>query len=295
MEIKREAMNDIDTHPPTGYPSKKKKYKIEKGRLSVFIIGGFLLLFLGLLTFEFRYLAFDDNTFLGGSQKSNQDTYQSNKDNTKKFSILGFFKKEDSEDKKTTSELNKPTDKADSFIKKLFGDRFISFFSKKNDEQELEIAPESPELLEIAPESPELLETAPESPELVEKSQSEFFDDTVVGETVNKGQYKYSLQIMAIEEEYKSKALNITKKLVKEGYQAYTYKTPVKIVSDTYPNGKYFYRIRVGFFQTKNEAKRIGDKIFQTNASFPQNYYATEAESGEYDGEIITYGFQKNP
>ena len=53
---------------------------------------------------------------------------------------------------------------------------------------------------------------------------------------------------MAIEEESKTLALEITKKLVQEGYKAYTYKTPVKIISKSYPNGKYFYRIRIGFF-----------------------------------------------
>ena len=278
MEIKREATEDKHARIPDLYSFKKKR-RIEKGKLSIFIIGGFLLLFLGLLTFEFRYLSFDENTSLDKSQQSdqtvhqsNQDTYQSkqNKDNTKKSNALKLFKKENSKNKKNLSTLEKSTDNSDNFIKSFFSKKFVSFFSKKNATQKLEIDPESTKL--------------------VEKSQSEFFNSKIV----NKEQHKYSLQIMAVEEEYKTKALKITKHLVKEGYQAYTYKTPMKIISDTYPNGKYFYRVRVGFFQTREEAKKTGDKIFHTNSSFPNDYYVIKAKSGEYDGKIITYGFQKN-
>ena len=85
------------------YPSIKtfkKKRSIEKGRLSIFIIGGFLLLFL-LLTFEFRYLSFEDNASENSSQQSSQDSYKSkrDKDSSKKFSILKFFKKENNQQK----------------------------------------------------------------------------------------------------------------------------------------------------------------------------------------------------
>ena len=227
------------------------------------------MLFLGLLTFEFRYLVFDNNAPSEQSQSNYKDSYQS-KD--KKFSILKFFKKENDEkiaSKPIKPESAKPTDKLDNSAIKSIKDKFTTLFSRKK----------TPD---IALESPDI---ALESTELVETSQTPLFD---------KNKHKYSLQIMAIEEESKTLALKITKKLVQEGYQAYTYKTPVKIVSNSYPNGKYFYRIRIGFFQTRGEAKRIGDKIFQTNNSFPQDYYVVKAKNGEYDGNTITYGFQKN-
>ena len=56
MEIKRESMDSPNIHYPPYLSFKKKRYRIEKGRLSIFITCGFLLLFLGLLTFEFRYV-----------------------------------------------------------------------------------------------------------------------------------------------------------------------------------------------------------------------------------------------
>ena len=60
MKIKRESTEVENMYLPE-FKTFKKKRSIEKGRLSIFIIGGFLLLFLGLLTFEFRYLSFEDN------------------------------------------------------------------------------------------------------------------------------------------------------------------------------------------------------------------------------------------
>ena len=235
MEIKRESMDSPNIHYPPYLSFKKKRYRIEKGRLSIFITCGFLLLFLGLLTFEFRYLVLDNNATSKQSQSNHKDKYQ-NKD--KQFSILKFFKEENS--KKITSEPPKSAYKLDNSAIENLKNKFITFFSRKK-------------------ETNILLKPT----ELVDSSQTPFFD---------KNKHKYSLQIMAIEEEAKTKALEITKKLVQEGYKAYTYKTPVKIISQSYPNGKYFYRIRIGFFQTRDEAKRIGDKIFQTNTSFPQDY-----------------------
>ena len=170
-----------------------------------------------------------------------------------------------SEDENEFNQSDELVDKSDNSAKKKLKNRVTGFSSKKDSAQKSD--------------------TNLESAELIETSQDKFFD---------KNLYKYSLQIMAVEEEYKKRALKITKRLVQEGYQAYTYKTPVRVVSKIYPNGKYFYRIRVGFFQTRDEAKKIGDKIFQTNSSFPNDYYVIKAKSGEYDGKVITYGFQKN-
>ena len=100
MKIKRESTEVENMYLPE-FKTFKKKRSIEKGRLSIFIIGGFLLLFLGLLTFEFRYLSFEDNASENSSQQSSQDTYKSkrDKDSSKKFSILKFFKKENNQQK----------------------------------------------------------------------------------------------------------------------------------------------------------------------------------------------------
>ena len=359
MKIKRESTEVENMYLPE-FKTFKKKRSIEKGRLSIFIIGGFLLLFLGLLTFEFRYLSFEDNASENSSQQSSQDTYKSkrDKDSSKKFSILKFFKKENNQQKiktedksddsvnksddsvnksddsvnKSDDSVNKSVDSADQSVAviKSFKAKIISLFSKKEeredknkfnqsedenkfnqseDENEFNQSEDenefnqSDELVDKSDnsakkklknrvtgfsskkDSAQKSDTNLESAELIETSQDKFFD---------KNLYKYSLQIMAVEEEYKKRALKITKRLVQEGYQAYTYKTPVRVVSKIYPNGKYFYRIRVGFFQTRDEAKKIGDKIFQTNSSFPNDYYVIKAKSGEYDGKVITYGFQKN-
>ena len=320
MEIKRTSV-DIFNDPPQEFkPFKKKKYgRFERGRLSIFIIGGFLLLFLGLLTFEFRHIAFDSNASFEVSQPNSEKTYK----NTKDSGILKFFKKKEKEEEDKT--VVKPTEheiKWFDSVKNFFKNVYINFFSKDTEEEKLSKDTEE-EKLSKDTEEEKLSKDTEEEEKTVdqlsepENKQDDFkkkkFKDKVVSifsqkekqktriapestqtPLFDKNKHKYSLQIMAIEEESKTLALEITKKLVQEGYKAYTYKTPVKIISKSYPNGKYFYRIRIGFFQTRGEAKRIGAKIFQKNTSFPQDYYVVKAKNGEYDGEIITYGFQKN-
>ena len=128
MEIKRTSV-DIFNDPPQEFkPFKKKKYgRFERGRLSIFIIGGFLLLFLGLLTFEFRHIAFDSNASFEVSQPNSEKTYK----NTKDSGILKFFKKKEKEEEDKT--VVKPTEheiKWFDSVKNFFKNVYINFFSK---------------------------------------------------------------------------------------------------------------------------------------------------------------------
>ena len=135
MEIKRTSV-DIFNDPPQEFkPFKKKKYgRFERGRLSIFIIGGFLLLFLGLLTFEFRHIAFDSNASFEVSQPNSEKTYK----NTKDSGILKFFKKKEKEEEDKT--VVKPTEheiKWFDSVKNFFKNVYINFFSKDTEEEKL--------------------------------------------------------------------------------------------------------------------------------------------------------------
>ena len=114
---------------------------------------------MGLLTFEFRYLSFEDNASENSSQQSSQDTYKSkrDKDSSKKFSILKFFKKENNQQKiktedksddsvnksddsvnKSDDSVNKSVDSADQSVAviKSFKAKIISLFSKKEERED---------------------------------------------------------------------------------------------------------------------------------------------------------------
>ncbi|MFH2133217.1 MAG: SPOR domain-containing protein [bacterium] len=108
---------------------------------------------------------------------------------------------------------------------------------------------------------------------------------------------RYALQLMSLNTDQLDKGVDIVKFLIKDGYHAYLYRTREKIKRPNLKEAQYFYRIRVGFFETEREALGVGEDILEQYGSrriFPSNYWAVLPSYSELDGELIDFGIQRN-
>lgn len=108
---------------------------------------------------------------------------------------------------------------------------------------------------------------------------------------------RYALQLLSMNVSQLEQAVDIVKFLIKDGYYAYLYRTREKIRSQSTGNLQYFYRIRVGFYETSNEAKNIGAAIVERYADkrlFSHDYWTVLPSYSELNGELIDFGIQRN-
>jgi hypothetical protein len=108
---------------------------------------------------------------------------------------------------------------------------------------------------------------------------------------------RYALQLLSMNVNQLELAVDIVKFLIKDGYYAYLYRTREKIRSQSTGNLQYFYRIRVGFYETSNEAKKIGATIVERYAGkklFSHDYWTVLPSYSELNGELIDFGIQRN-
>jgi len=106
---------------------------------------------------------------------------------------------------------------------------------------------------------------------------------------------RYAVQLMSLNTDQLDKAVDIVKSLIKGGYHAYLYRTRDKIKPPNSQNAQYFYRIRVGFFETEREALDVGGEIVgRYKRVFPPNYWAVLPSYSELNGELIDFGIQRN-
>ncbi|MBF0288387.1 MAG: SPOR domain-containing protein [SAR324 cluster bacterium] len=106
-----------------------------------------------------------------------------------------------------------------------------------------------------------------------------------------KKQGKYAVQIMSVEPERFEHAVSLVKVLVAGGYYAYLHRTDEKF------DDKYWYRIRVGFFKTADEAQSAGEEIyfrFRDEKVLPKNYWAVLPSSQELNRELIDLRTRQN-
>ena len=99
-----------------------------------------------------------------------------------------------------------------------------------------------------------------------------------------KKQGKYAVQLISLEEKQYVQALELIQMLVSDGYYAYIYKTKHQY------NEQYWYRIRVGFFTTVQEAQVVGQEIYQRYRSlevFPKTYWAVLPSTVELSKDLI--------
>lgn len=100
---------------------------------------------------------------------------------------------------------------------------------------------------------------------------------------------KYALQLMSAPESNLNGALKIVKMLLADKYYAYLYRIEI--------DGTQYYRIRVGFFETKFEAEQAGEKIHERYGErniFPDRFMVFLPSFREMRGERLDFGVQKN-
>lgn len=108
---------------------------------------------------------------------------------------------------------------------------------------------------------------------------------------------RFAVQLMSLNTDQLEQAVDIVKMLITDGYHAYLYRTRDKIKPPSASKAQYFYRIRVGFFETKEEALVVGEEIahrYEDRRIFPMDYWAVLPSYRELNGELIDFGIQRN-
>jgi len=108
---------------------------------------------------------------------------------------------------------------------------------------------------------------------------------------------RYAVQLMSLNTDQLDIGVDIVKFLIKDGYHAYLYRTRDKIKTPNLEDAQYFYRIRVGFFETEREALSVGEEIvfeYEDKNIFPPDFWAVLPSYRELNGELIDFGVQRN-
>ncbi len=79
---------------------------------------------------------------------------------------------------------------------------------------------------------------------------------------------KFSIQLISIEHANFPLAVSLLSRLLNDGYYAYLQRTDVRF------EGKFWYRVRVGFFKNLEDARTAGDEIFKKYQGY--NYFSTK-------------------
>ena len=106
---------------------------------------------------------------------------------------------------------------------------------------------------------------------------------------------KLAIQLMAFSEAKKKAAYDLTEKLNKDGYFAYVYLSVNKKASKGSSKSYNFYRVRIGFFETKGEGLEIAEEIakrYQNEGWDFNDYFVTKPTYEELDGKLFNYGIQ---
>jgi len=108
---------------------------------------------------------------------------------------------------------------------------------------------------------------------------------------------RYAVQLLSMNLDQLERGVNIVKFLIKDGYHAYLYRTRDKIKIRNSKKSQYFYRIRVGFFETEREAISVGEDIvdeYEEKKIFSPDFWAVLPSYSELNGELIDFGIQRN-
>jgi cell division septation protein DedD len=108
---------------------------------------------------------------------------------------------------------------------------------------------------------------------------------------------RFAVQLMSLNTDQLEDAVDIVKFLITDGYHAYLYRTRDKIKPPSASKTQYFYRIRVGFFETEREALLAGEEIayrYESKRIFPLDYWAVLPSYSELNGELIDFGIQRS-
>jgi len=104
--------------------------------------------------------------------------------------------------------------------------------------------------------------------------------------------WKFVVQVMSTDRLHYEDAVTAAHRLVSDGYYAYVYRTKDKIKE------KLWYRVRVGYFKTPQDARAIGQEIYfryrDKNKFLPQNYWAVIPSEHELSTEIVNMDAQNS-
>lgn len=95
---------------------------------------------------------------------------------------------------------------------------------------------------------------------------------------------KFAVQMMSLDGNRFNRAVEIVRMLVHDGYYAYIYRTHEQF------QNQYWYRIRIGYFKTAEEAHNMGQEIFhryQDKKLFPNDFWTVAPSRLELSREII--------
>jgi hypothetical protein len=98
---------------------------------------------------------------------------------------------------------------------------------------------------------------------------------------------KFAIQLMTVPEKQMAKALDVVKSLLADGYYGYLYR-----IED---QGKVAFRVRVGFFETEQNAREIaGNILAKYQGRLPQQYWVMIPSDRELRGELLEFGAQRS-
>ena len=95
---------------------------------------------------------------------------------------------------------------------------------------------------------------------------------------------KFSIQLISIDGDRFPLAVSLMSRLLHDGYYAYLYRTDAEF------NGKFWYRIRVGFFKNLEDARSTGEKMlekYQNEELFSAKYWPVQPGPQELSRPVI--------
>ncbi|MBC8260032.1 MAG: SPOR domain-containing protein [SAR324 cluster bacterium] len=95
---------------------------------------------------------------------------------------------------------------------------------------------------------------------------------------------KFSIQLISLENDQFPQAVSLLSSLLNDGHYAYLHRTDAEF------DGKFWYRVRVGFFKNLEDARIAGKKIFekyQDEELFPPKYWPVQPGPQELSRPVI--------
>ena len=270
MQIKK-----YDEHAKVANEDVKKIIRKKNKKLPIILTGLFLIVFLSALVFEFYHIV---NNASPSVSLSKEQTAESSPSNIEK--ILKYFS-----EKKLFSWSNKEKeqDKQEEIAEQDKQEEIA-----EQDKQEEQVEKNTINL--SATKNNQVSSNTEDLPVAAEQTVNKETFKTI---SIDKNKHKYSLQLMAVKEINLSRLKEIAKILVDENYYAYIYKTPNKIKNSSDFEGNYYFRLRIGFFQNKKDAKQIAYKLIKKYPKIFKNYFVALPLREEYQADFFVFSPEK--
>ena len=272
MEIKDSSRFEENSQESEVMISDRKKPSVKK-YASIGLVGVFLLIFLGFLVFEFYHVV--NNVDPSVSLDNDQIEQPDNKEENSFQRVKNFFSK---------IIVNKDENKKYSDSTDQEKDETVII------QQDIILNQETSSINKIPSTSETKIQTSKANTSSTRTSETKI--QTSKANTLSKSvktnnEKKYSLQLMAVREENFDKLKQVAEFLIQKDYYAYVYRTPNPIQTDSYSEGDYYYRLRIGFFDTKSDAVKMAHNILHQYPKVIKNYFVALPLKEEYDSDFF--------